>query len=492
MSALLDCASLQRLNISHTTISSAETVSAGTFQPPAAPGDSPADFSGLPAFCRVTGSIHPTADSNIRFELWLPLHGWNHRFLQTGNGGAAGSIIYSSLVDPLSRGYAVANTDTGHPGGAGDFSWAVGHPEKILDFEYRAVHELTVAGKAVTAAAFGAAPKKAYWVGCSTGGRQGLKEAERYPEDYDAIIAGAPASNWSPLMALSIEIQRNLGPQGLGLDKLPLLKEAAIAQCDGLDGVRDRVISEPRRCDFDPASLQCKNGNSQRCLSASEVAAAKRIYRGIVDKSGKVWIPGTGPASELEWAAYVSQRFRIGSNYFRSIVTRDPNWDPASFNVDMDLARAEKVDDGRADAMNPDLGRFIAHGGKLITYHGTIDGLIPSGNSVRYYESVLAKLGAPRTRESVRLYLVPGMEHCYGGEGVFQIDWLTALENWVEKGRAPGALPAAHPAIVPGPPGVAPVRGKAFTRPLCAYPQIAKYRGSGDTSVAANFSCVAP
>lgn len=491
-SASLDCASLRQLSVPHATIFSAETVAAGTFQPPAAPGNSPAGFSKLPAFCRVTGSIHPTAHSNIRFELWLPLHGWNHRFMQTGNGGAAGSIVYSSLADPLSRGYAVANTDTGHRGDPGDFSWAVEHPEKIIDYDYRAVHELTVAGKAITAAGFGAAPRKAYWVGCSTGGRQGLKEAERYPEDYDAIIAGAPASNWSPLMALSIEIQRNLGPQGLGLDKLPLLKEAAIAQCDALDGVKDRVISEPGRCGFDPASLQCKNGNTQHCLSASEVTAAKRMYRGVVDKNGKVWISGTGPASELEWAAYATPQFGIGTSYFRNVVARDPNWNPASFDVDRDFARAQKVDGGRADAMNPDLGPFIAHGGKLITYHGTIDGLIPSDNSVRYYESVLAKLGAQRTRESLRLYLVPGMEHCFGGEGAFQIDWLAALENWVEKDRAPGALPAAHPAIMPGPPGVAPVRGKTFTRPLCAYPQIAKYRGSGDATDAANFSCAEP
>jgi feruloyl esterase len=492
-SAPLDCAALRLLHLPHTTIDLAERVEAGAFKPPVPgfPGLG-ANFSKLPAFCRVAGSIHPTVDSDIRFELWLPVKGWNHRFMQTGNGGAAGSIVYGSLAEPLLRGYAVANTDTGHEGGGGDFSWAEGHPQKIIDYDYRAVHDLTVTGKAITTVGYGVAPKKSYWVGCSTGGRQGLKEAERYPADYDAIIAGSPASNWTPLMALSIVIQRNLGAGGLGIDKLALLKRAAIAQCDALDGVKDGVISEPKRCDFDPTSLQCRPGETGHCLSASEVAAAKRIYRGVVDKSGKAWIPGTGPASELQWAAYATPQFSIGTSYFRNVVVHDPNWSAASFDVDTDLPRAEEVDRGQADAMDPDLGRFIAHGGKLITYHGTYDGLIPSGNSVRYYESVVAKLGAARVDEGVRFYLVPGMEHCSGGEGAFQIDWLSALENWVERGQAPHALLGTHPAIMPGPPGSPQVRGKGFTRPVCPYPQIAKYRGSGDTMEAASFSCAAP
>jgi len=354
------------------------------------------------------------------------------------------------------------------------------------------VHDLTVTGKAITTAAYGVAPRKSYWDGCSTGGRQGLKEAESYPADYDAIIAGAPASNWVPLMALSVEIQKNLGPGGLSVDKLPLLKQAAIAQCDALDGVKDGVINEPKRCAFDPASLQCKSGGTTSCLSASEVAAARRIYRGIVDKNAKTWIPGTGPASELEWALYASPEFGIGTDYFRNVVMRDPNWKPASFAVDTDLPRAHQVDAGQADAMNPALGGFIARGGKLITYHGTYDGLIPSGNSVRYYESVRAELGSERTDEGIRLYLVPGMEHCDGGEGAFEIDWLTALENWAEKGQAPGALIGTHPSVMPGQPGLPPVQGKSFTRPVCPYPQVARYREGGDTAEASSFSCAAP
>lgn len=492
-SVALDCEALKSVAVAHTEITSAETVAAGAFTL-AAPefGPSP-DFSKLPAFCRVTGSIHPSADSDIRFELWLPKQGWNGKFLQTGNGGAAGSIIRGSLAEPLSRGYAVANTDTGHQGGPGDFAWAVGHPEKMTDYAYRAVHELTVVGKSITETAYRKAPARSYWVGCSTGGRQGLKEAQRYPEDYNAIIAGAPASNWSPLLSLSILIQRNLtGPSGLAVDKLAVLTQAALRQCDAADGLKDHIISDPAKCAFDPATVQCQGGNTQQCLSASEVAAARRIYRGVVNKSGQTLIPGTGPASELHWATYVSPHFRIGTNYFRNVVAHDPNWDPATFDVDVDVLRMEKVDAGALDAMNPDLRQFFAHGGKLITYHGTTDGIIPFGNSVNYYRSLVAKLGQDNVSNSARLYLVPGMEHCWGGEGAFVIDWLSALENWVENGKAPGALRGAHPAVVPGAPGAPPAPSKPFTRPVCAYPRVAKYNGTGDTADAANFACVSP
>jgi feruloyl esterase len=491
-SVALNCEALKNVAVAHTAITSVETVAAGTFRLTVPEFGPPPDFSKLPAFCRVTGSIHPSADSDIRFELWLPKQGWNGKFLQTGNGGAAGTIVHGSLAEPLSRGYAAANTDTGHQGGAGDFAWAVGHPEKMIDYAYRAVHELTVVGKAITETAYRKTPAKSYWFGCSTGGRQGLKEAQRYPEDYDAIIAGAPASNWSPLLSLSILIQHNLtGPSGLAVDKLAVLREAALGQCDAADGLKDRIISDPDKCAFDPATVQCQGENTQRCLSASEVAAAQRIYRGVVNKSGETLIPGTGPGSELEWAAFVSQQFRIGTNYFRNVVAHDPNWDPATFDVDVDVVRMEKLDAGAADAMDPDLSQFIARGGKLITYHGTTDGIIPFGNSVNYYRSLVAKLGEDNVSSSVRLYLVPGMGHCLGGEGAFVIDWLSALENWVEKGKVPGALTGTHPAVVPGAPGAPPSPSKSFTRPVCAYRLVAKYNGTGDTADAANFSCVA-
>jgi feruloyl esterase len=278
----------------------------------------------------------------------------------------------------------------------------------------------------------------------------------------------------------------------LGFDKLGMLKEAAIAACDANDGVADRVISGT--CAFDPASLQCAAGATGQCLTPTEVTASQRIYAGVVDSRGEVLMPGTGPASEPFWAAYASPQFSIGTNYFRYVVAKDANWDPASFDVDRDLARLEEVDNGAAKAMNPDLSEFVGRGGKLIAYHGTTDGLIPYGNSVDYHESVVEELGERRANNSVRLYLVPGMDHCSGGEGAFVVDWLTPLERWVENDEEPGALHAEHPAVAPpAPPGAPPARpNEPFTRPVCPYPQVPTYRGTGDVADAASFECVVP
>ena len=483
------CGELATLAMPHTTLGT-ETVAAGAFQSPQPPFPGfAADFTKLPDFCRVRGSITPSADSDIRFELWLPAQNWNGKFLQTGNGGAAGSIVYASLAEPLARGYAVANTDTGHQGDGGDFAWAADHPEKLTDYQYRAVHELTVVGKGLTAARYGKQPTKSYWNGCSTGGRQGLKEAQRYPADYDAIVAGAPASNWSALMASSILAQRTLtSPGGLGVDKLGMLKEAAIAACDAQDGVTDRVIGRPAGCTFDPASLQCRAGKTAACLTAAEVAAAKRIYAGVVNKAGDVLMPGTGPGSEPLWGAYASPQFSIGTSYFRNVVARDQSWAPASFDVDADVARIEAQDAGAAKALDPDLSAFVARGGKLLTYHGTTDGLIPYGNSVNYYNSVVAKLGAEKTKDSVALYLVPSMDHCAGGEGAFAVDWLGALEAWDATGKPPATILGTHP---PAPAGTPQSSAKSFTRPVCPYPQLPKYTGAGDEADAANWRCAA-
>ena len=486
----LNCEKLAGIAIANTTITTAESVAAGAYKPPGPefPGQS-GNYARLPAFCRIAGSIRPTANSDIRFELWLPASNWNGKFMQTGNGGSAGSIVYSSLADPLQRGYAVANTDTGHQVGGSDFAWGTQYPEKLTDFAYRAVHELTVTGKALTAKRYGRAPDKSYWLGCSTGGRQGLKEAQRYPEDYDGIVAGAPASNWMALMGLSIVIQRNLGPGALGMDKLSLLKEAAIAACDADDGVKDRVIGRPAQCKFTPASLQCRDGQTTQCLSNTEVAAAERIYRGVV--SGNVTrMPGTGPGSEALWAAYASPGFSIGTNFYRQLVIKQPEWTPAMFNADTDVDKAEALDRGAIVAMDPDLSAFFKRGGKLITYHGSTDGLISYGNSVNYYQNVVAKLGEQMTREHMRFYLVNSMEHCSGGEGASQIDWLTPMEQWVEQGKAPATLLGTHQPPPPGIPGTPAAPGKPFTRPVCVYPEVTRYNNQGDVNDAASFSCV--
>ena len=245
-----------------------------------------------------------------------------------------------------------------------------------------------------------------------------------------------------------------------------MLKEAAIAACDAQDGVTDRVIGRPDQCRYDPAAAQCAAGQSGTCLSPSEVAAAKRIYAGVADARGQIVMPGTGPGSEPLWGAYASPGFAIGTDVL-NVVMNDPAWDPATFDASADLARAERIDNGAGKAMDPDLSAFIARGGKLITYHGTTDGLIPFGNTVNYYESVVAKVGKTAAADSVRLYLVPGMDHCSGGEGAFAVDWLTPLENWAEKGEAPAALPAAHPATVPGLPGASGVEQAVHAPRLC-------------------------
>ena len=487
------CESLAALTLPNTTISAAETVAAGAFKSPVPAFGPGADFAKLPAFCRVQGSIKPTSDSDIRFEVWLPTEGWNGKFMQTGNGAAAGSIVYASLADALAHGYAAANTDTGHQGAGGDFGWAVGHPEKLTDYAYRAVHELTVVGKAVTGARYGKEPERSYWNGCSTGGRQGLKEAQRYPEDYDAILAGAPANNWSALMGFSVSVQRNLmGPESLGVAKLGVLTAAALAACDARDGVADRVIGAPKLCTFDPASTQCAAGKTEGCLTPTEVAAAKRIYAGVVTKAGAVLMPGTGPGSETLWAAYASPQFGIGTSYFRNVVFNDPSWDPATSDPDDVVARAEAQDGGAAKAMDPDLSAFVARGGRLIVYHGTADGLIPYGNSVNYFESVVAKLGADAVKDHVALYLVPGMSHCAGGEGASAIDWIGALEAFDRSGHPPSSIAASHPSTPPpGPPGAQAPPSKAFTRPVCPYPQLAKYKGQGDETDATSWECAA-
>lgn len=486
--APISCLSLFRQNFDNASISAATTVAAGEFTAPAAgfPGNAP-DYSSLPAFCRISGSIRPTEDSDIRFEAWLPEENWNGRFMQTGNGGVAGSIIHNSMVDPLMRGYAVVNTDTGHASGGADiWGWAVDHPEKLTDYAWRAVHELTVTGKAITTFYYGEEPEKSYFVGCSTGGRQGLMEAQRFPDDYDAIVAGAPANNFSSLMALSLVIQTNLGEQKLGVNKLGLLKEAAIASCDALDGVEDRVITNIAQCGFDPASLQCQNGQAEQCLTAAEVEAADVIYQGVLDADGRTWIPGTGPASEPLWGAYASPQFSLGTGFFRDVILEDENWDPTTFDAASHMPVATQVG-AQLIAMDPDLSAFMNRGGKLITYHGTTDGLIPYGNTVNYFQSVVDSQGQDAVNDSARFYLVPGMDHCSGGEGAHAIDWLTALESWVEEGEAPGVLAGTHPALPAGAPGAE--NSVEFTRPVCPFPGAPVYDGEGDTTLAENFSC---
>ena len=480
------CESLAALKLPDTTITMAQPVSAGEFTAPAGAANlpGPPPYKNLPAFCRVAATLKPTSDSDIKIEVWMPVSGWNGKFQGVGNGGWSGAIVYPSLARALARGYASASTDTGHEGGSGSF--ALGHPEKLIDFGYRAVHEMTVEAKAIVAAFYGNDPKLSYWVGCSSGGKQGLKEAQRFPGDYDGIVAGAPANYWTHLMAGTLwaahatlkDASSHIPPS-----KYPLINKAALEACDALDAVTDGVIENPDRCRFDPKVLLCKGDDSPACLTAPQVEAAKKIYGPAkTPRTGKEIFPGLAPGSELVWGALAGgpKPFVIPEDHFKYVVFKDPNWDWRTLNFETDVALADKLDNGTINATDPNLKEFVGHGGKLILYHGWNDQLIAPQNSIDYYKSVIEAMGgASKVNESVRLFMAPGMGHCGGGPGPNTIDSLSALEQWVEQGKAPDQITASHN-----------VGGKVDrTRPLCPYPQVAKYKGTGSTDDAANFVC---
>jgi feruloyl esterase len=483
------CESLRSLSLPNVTITQATIVGAGQFSPPGSGGKIPPAAAKLPGFCRVAATLTPTRDSDIKIEVWMPSEGWNGKFLGVGNGGWAGSISYPAMSESLVRGYAVASTDTGHAGGGGDASFALGHPEKLIDFGYRAVHEMTAAAKAFVRAFYEAAPRFSYWNGCSTGGKQGLTEAQRFPADYDGIVAGAPANNWTRLMTGLMWAGRATlsdSASRIPADKFAVLNRAALNACDAEDGVTDGVIENPRSCRFDPQVVACTNGSDgAECLTAAQVDAARKIYGPAMNpRTGEALYPGLPPGSEPGWSAAAGgpAPFAIPDSHFKYVVFADPKWDFRTLDFDRDIARAERVDNGILTAVNPDLSAFANRGGKLLMYHGWNDQLITAHNSVNYYESVRSELGPARTDATVRLFMAPGMAHCSGGPGPNQADWLAVLEQWVETGVAPTRIIASRSAN-----GVV-VRA----RPLCAYPQVARYTGKGSTNEAANFSCVAP
>jgi feruloyl esterase len=484
------CESLATLALPETIITLAKSQPAGTFAAPK-PFDSPEpSFENLPAFCRVAGEIKPTKDSNVKFEVWMPLSGWNSKLIGLRNGDWAGVISYPSMGEMLRRGYAPASTDTGHEGTGEDATFALGHPEKVIDFGYRAVHEETVKAKAILAAYYGVAPKHSYWNGCSLGGKQGLTEAQRFPHDYDGIIAGDPANFFTRLVVAGMWNARAMRPNSAGYlppEKLPLLHRSVLDACDALDGVRDGVLENPKRCRFDPKVLLCKSGDGPGCLTAAQVEAAKKIYSGPKNpRTGEQISPGLEPGSEASWGLFADgPEPPIITSHFKYIVFKDPNWDYRTLNFDADVALAQKVDNGILTASDPNLKEFFAQGGKLFLYHGWIDPAIAPQSTIDYYDSVVAAMGASvKVQGSARLFMVPGMTHCYGGDGPFDFDKVSVLEKWVEEGKAPDRIVAAH--LIDDSGSAKPDR----TRPLCPYPQVAKYKGTGSTDDASNFVCV--
>jgi feruloyl esterase len=466
----------------------AETVGAGEFKMPEGamrPGQPPPNLRNMPAFCRVAATLAPSKDSDIKIEVWLPASGWNGKFQAVGNGGWNGNIVYPSLARALGHGYATASTDTGHSGPSGSF--ALDHPEKLVDFGYRAVHEMTVKAKALIAAYYGGGPKLSYWNGCSSGGKQGLKEAQRYPADYDGIIAGAPANNWTNQMSQGIWIAQFVHQEGslIPPSKFPLIHKAVLEACDALDGVKDGVIEDPTRCHFDPKLLECKGGDSADCLTAAQVETARKMYRPAkIPHIGKTFFPLLAPGSELGWSGLAgAQPFGIPVDHFRYVVFKNPEWDWHAMKFDTDVALANRMDKDTINAIDPNLKAFFGHGGKLLMFHGWNDQLIAPQNAIDYYQSVAHKMGgAARINDSFRLFMAPGMAHCQGGEGASVFDPMSVIEPWVEKGQAPDQIVALH--ITNGKPD--------RSHPWCPFPQVAQYKGSGSTDDAANFVCKAP
>jgi feruloyl esterase len=485
------CEDLTALNLQDTTITVAQPVAAGAFDMPGLAGQTlfaaltKVELKDLPAFCRIAITVKPSTDSDIKIEVWMPASGWNGKFMAVGNGGWAGTISYAAMTAPLAHGYATASTDTGHEGTGGDGSFALGHPEKLIDFAYRAVHEMTVKAKAIIAAYYRQDARLAYWNGCSTGGRQGLKEAQRFPADFDGIVAGAPANNWTHLMAQSLwdaQAVHKSEASYIPREKFSLIHNAVLQACDARDGVKDGVLENPTHCKFDPKVLECKGADGPACLTAPQVEAVRKIYGPTTNPRTKQEIyPGLLPGSELGWANLAGpQPFEIPSGYFKYVVFKNANWDYKTLNFDSDVALADQIDNGTINSTDNSLSAFFGHGGKLLQYHGWSDPGISPLNSVNYYETVADAMGGTsKVRDSYRLFMMPGMAHCRGGDGVNSFDSINVMEQWVEHGKAPEQILASRVQD-----------GKTErTRPLCPYPQLATYKGTGSTDDAANFVC---
>jgi feruloyl esterase len=492
--AAAECGELARMALPGGKVTAAALVAPGAFQQPAAPGGPPPGVGGgayrdLPEFCRVQATLTPTSDSDIKVEVWLPSSGWNGKFVGIGNGIWAGQLSYSQLADPLKRGYAVATTDTGHTGSGLTAEWAIGHPEKLVDFGHRAVHEMTVTAKRAIEAFYGRAPQKSYWNSCSTGGRQGLMAAYRYPEDYDAISAMAPANPMTDLMAQSMwagwQPHREPGAT-LSVPQLASVHRAAVAQCDKDDGLEDGVIGRPDACRFDPASVEK--------LTPAQVETMRAIYR------GPPGLPGWPVGSEMQLAMLTQgpQPFPVALTYYSMLVFGDrPGWDWKTFDYERDRDAGRAYGAGILDVPADGLAAFFARGGKLLLSHGWTDGLIPANNVVRFYEQLRPTLSDQAADSSLRLFMVPGMDHCAGGEGVSEFDTLGTIDAWATSGHAPNRIEAMRPAMAGGLPGAPPAGPppaprEPMARPLCPYPMYARYDGTGDPQAASSFVCTAP
>ncbi len=478
------CESLVSLQVRNGKVTSAVEVAQGAFKPPA-PGTLGAAavraYAATPAFCRVTATLTPTSDSDIKVEVWLPKAGWNGKLQAVGNGGWAGTISYTALAAAVTSGYAATSTDTGHatPGS----TFAIGHPEKLIDYAHRSLHEMAVSAKAVVNAFYDSAPKVALWNGCSTGGNQGLTIASKYPADFDAIVAGAPPDPRARLMSVRLLINRlvHRSPESyIPPEKYPAIHQAALNACDTLDGAKDGVLENPRACRFDPKALACTGADGPSCLTPAQVETARLLYSDVkFPKTERtLYPPLLQPGSELAWGTLAGpQPFANAVDAYR-LVHKDPSWTPERFDMatDFELMESEAA---VLNTVTHDLRPFFKRGGKLLMYHGWNDRQVPAMSSVTFFEGALKAAGRDVAGRSIQLYMVPGMDHCQGGVGTDTFNKVDAIEEWVSKGRAPAQIIASHA-----------TDGKVDrTRPLCPYPQIARYKGTGSMDEAASFAC---
>jgi feruloyl esterase len=513
------CEQIASLSLPNTTITLVQTVNAGAFVPPANPsarggggssgfagtlgpvpdvprrvtantaglglgyngGHGVPPFSALPAFCRVSATLKPSPSSDIRMEMWLPVAGWNGHFRGTSPNGLGGVVNYNAMGVGLTDGFAVASTDTGHQGG--DTAWML-NAEKVTDFAGRAMHETTIAGKALATAYYGAAPKYSYMIECGGGSAAALHEVQKYPADYNGVVVGGHAAHLTRQIFGQLWLWMAAHPDGVAIlpaAKLTVLHDAVLAKCDLLDGVKDGLLEDPTRCTFDPKEIACKSTDGLNCLTAPQVEAAQKIYAGPINPrtNERVW-PALYRGSELDWSFFTDSPGPIGiATGALRMILGDPSWDYRMIDFDSHVALADRSDIARVSASNPNVSDFVRRGGKLILSGGWNNALVPAGAVVDYYTRVRSTIGAPDTDRSVRLYMVPGMIECNGGPGTDTFDMLGVMRRWVELGQAPNDVIASRVEY-----------GKVVrTRPLCPYPQVATYKGKGSTDEAKNFMC---
>jgi feruloyl esterase len=485
------CENLAATRIPNVTITSAKSISP-LWEAPTTPGlfGTPAGLKAEVPFCRVEGFSAPTSDSHIGFEVWLPqAASWNGRLLAVGNPGFIGSIGYRGLLDGTKRGYAMAATDTGHLDTG--YSWGVGHPEKLVDWGHRAVHETAVAAKQLIQSFYGTPAKFAYWNSCHNGGNQGLNEVQRYPEDFDGVVAGDPAYYVTHLQAGSeyiswVALKDGVkAPAYIPPSKYPVIHRAVLDACDAKDGVKDGVLEDPLHCNFDPKTIECNGPDAASCLTAAQVETARKIYAGAKWNDGTQLYSGYEPGSELGWGSMAAgpEPINISTAFFVNMVFENPKWDFRTFDVDRDTRYADKRLGEAINGYDPNLKRYKDHGGKLIIYQSWNETIVPPRSIIDYYGNVEKAMGGARqTQDFARLFMVPGGGMCPGFGDPKAFDVLNAVQEWREKNIAPDKIIYSFSD-----------RKKYYkTLPVCPYPQLPVYKGSGDINDAANFTCRTP